>query len=117
MEENLNWIDTLYEMNTEVRRNFVLLSNQGLAGDNQGNRFYETLLALVPAYDLVQFYLVQSGQREDLEIQSGYNGIQNLDVISMTNQAWPPLHVSIDTTDNAEDPISLGYEYWSDEAG
>lgn len=113
LEENLNWIETFYQQNTENQRNFVLLSNQRLPGRDKGRGFFDALLSLIPTYDLVQFYLVQAG-RDELRIQSEHRGILNLDVISVSSKAWPPLRISINATDDAEDPISLGYEYWED---
>ena len=111
--ESLRWIATLYEQNRDSPRNFIMLSNQGLPGDDdQSIGFFDSFLADIPTYELVQFYLIQPGLegQENLDILSQYSGIANLDVISVINQSWPPLHVSIDASDVAEGPISVGYD-------
>lgn len=111
--ESLRWIATLYEQNRDIQRNFIIVSNQGLPGDDdQSASFFESLLADIPTYELVQFYLIQPGVEGEgnLDILSQYSGIANLDVISVINQSWPPLRVSIDASEVAEGPISVGYD-------
>lgn len=109
--ESLRWIATLYEQNRDASRNFIVLSNHGLPGDDdQSISFFESLLADIPTYELVQFYLIQPGQEANLDILSQYSGIENLDVIALKNQSSPLLRVSIDTSDSAEEPISVGYD-------
>ncbi|GAX23643.1 hypothetical protein FisN_12Hh216 [Fistulifera solaris] len=108
--ESLRWIAALYEQNWEVQRNFILLSSQIFPGnDDQSTRFFENLLAEIPTYDLIQFYWIQVGDEQNLDILSQYDDIENLDVITVVNQPWPLLRVVINTSDVAEEPITFGY--------
>lgn len=111
LRENLRWIDTIYERSTENQRNFILLSNQGVPeDDDQRFEFYGNLLEALANYDQVQFYWIQAGNEGNLDVQSEFNGIENLDVISVTNQAWPLLRVAVNTSETATGPITLGYD-------
>ncbi len=108
--ESLRWIAALYEENWDVQRNFVLLSSQFLPGnDDQSIRFFEDLMSDIPTYYQIQFYWIQVGDDQNLDILSQYDGIENLDVITVVNQSWPLLRIAINTSDVAEEPITFGY--------
>lgn len=118
LQANLDWIDELYKDYKRQVSMMFIFSNAGPKGDGPNKAFFESLFDQIETrYAQMRFVLVhRSGLQPDrYGIEKKYNGIENLDVISVLGPIWPPLEITVNTRE--KDPskaVSISLHEWYD---
>jgi hypothetical protein len=97
-EADLAWVDTAYEYYGKVVSTIVIFAHDGPPGVSQNAQFYIDLFSRIKnTYSDMDFVLVYRGE-SSFGLTEKYQGMQNLDVISVLGPIWPPLRMTIDFT-------------------
>lgn len=119
---NLVWIDTAYEMvrgSGVAAPSLFVFVNDGPPGATATNAaFYSTLLQRISlTYQDVQFVLVHksSSTSSSEGHQQEFQGIANLDVVSVLGSIWPPLRMTVEFDKDNKRVISLD-DGWIEES-
>lgn len=97
-QANTAWIKSAYELcsKTAVSTIFIL-ANDGPPGVPSNSQFYMDLLAKIKTdYADKDFVLVYRGRTPSWGLVEQYEGIPNLDVVSVLGPILPPLRMTVD---------------------
>lgn len=74
--------------------------------------FFQDFFPMVESFDENVIFIHRNLGIDTWNRESGYNGIKNLDVVSVEGSKWPPMWVQIDPTDGS---FRLDQSDWYDE--
>lgn len=99
LQANLVWVETAYKYYRNKVNTIFIFANDAPPGSNQNNQdFYNDLFDdIQQLYSDMNFVLVH-GSDSSQGFAENYNGIDNLDVASVRDQAWPPLRMTVGFT-------------------
>jgi hypothetical protein len=112
LSDNIDWITAMYDMYRGPARVMVVLSHASLESAQNQNDFF------VPFFDLIEnnyqdmhfVFVHRNSPMEVTNLQTSYNGISNLDVITAMGSTWPPLQATVDLQDGVS--IKIDQENW-----
>ncbi len=108
---NLLWIERAAEDYGGSYNTMVVLAHSH--PDIQINQnFFQDFYPMVQSFDEKVIFIHRNLGIDTWKKESGYNGIKNLDVVSVEGSKWPPMWIQIDPTNGA---FSLDQSDWYDE--
>jgi hypothetical protein len=121
-EATLDWINMNYYDFRRSNRLFVIFANSGPEGESN-REFYQELLSRIEfRWIRMHFILVHRNSPMEREAEweadaysRRYDGIRNLDVISVQAAVWPPMKVDIDLSNIIRAEVSVEQSIWFDE--
>jgi hypothetical protein len=100
MQDDLAWVRLQFDTYHTQARAMVLFSNAS-PKDTQNVGFYSPLMNLIASnYAGIHIIIVHQNDAYQLAgLVRGYNGLSNLDVVTVEGSVWPPMKVTIDLSD------------------
>lgn len=125
-ETTLDWVNMNYYDFRRNNRVFCIFANSG-PEDETNREFYDELLSRIEFRWIRMHFVivhrnlpsVDRNLPRDEELKEAYsrryNGIRNLDVISVQASVWPPMKVEIDLSNIIRAEVSVDQSTWFDE--
>jgi hypothetical protein len=116
-EATLDWINMNYYDFRRFNRVFCIFVNSG-PEDRTNQDFYEELLSRIEFRWIRMHFVIVHRNMPDEEgegYRRRYEGIRNLDVISVEASVWPPMRVEIDLSNIIRAEVNVDQLTWFDE--
>lgn len=112
----LQWIDKLYRESKKKVKHFVMFQHAAPPGEGENIIFFKSLFKRIKEnYRDMSFLLVhKSGKNNFYDIDRNYEGIENLNVVSVLGPIWPPLQITLNTTAMGNNSVTLNHDEWYD---
>lgn len=103
---DLDWIEEAYYTHRDENRAMVVLAHSSPLY-SQNKDFFKSFLKSVEKdyWDMHVVFVHRNSPTESSALEESYDGIENLDVITVLGSQWPPQSVQIDLT--SEDEIRV----------